>query len=181
VSFNLGPGEQVVFEGHPSWRAILGFYVKGILITGVLAALVGAWGSIVGDGVDETLVLLVLLVGATITVLAGFLKRIATRYTITNRRLHIKHGIVSREVQETRLERVQDVSYTQSAWQRLLQVGDVDFDTAATDPTSFVFSGVADPGKVVEDVHRATGPDSHSGLGDGTGAATRPLERREDS
>ena len=30
VSLNLSPGEQVIFEGHPSWRAILGFYLKGI-------------------------------------------------------------------------------------------------------------------------------------------------------
>ena len=40
VALNLGPGEQVVFEGHPSWRAILGFYIKGILIVGVVAALI---------------------------------------------------------------------------------------------------------------------------------------------
>ena len=42
---NLGPGEQVVFEGHPSWRAILGFYIKGILIVGVIAALVALLGG----------------------------------------------------------------------------------------------------------------------------------------
>ena len=32
VSLNLSPGEQVIFEGHPSWRAILGFYLKGIVV-----------------------------------------------------------------------------------------------------------------------------------------------------
>ena len=38
-------GEQVIFQGHPSWRAILGFYLKGILvaaIVGVIAKLFGA-------------------------------------------------------------------------------------------------------------------------------------------
>jgi uncharacterized membrane protein YdbT with pleckstrin-like domain len=164
VAFNLAPGEQVVYEGHPSWRAILGFYVKGILVTGVIAALVALWGRTIGDGTSGTAVGIVLLAGAIVTVLAGFLKRIGTRYTITNRRLHIKHGIVSREVQETRLQRVQDVSYTQSIWQRLLRIGDIDFDTAADDPTEFVFAGVADPAKVVEDVHRTPTPDA-PGLG----------------
>ncbi len=38
---NLSPGEQVIFEGHPSWRAILGFYLKGILV----AAIVGVISS----------------------------------------------------------------------------------------------------------------------------------------
>ncbi len=45
LALNLSPGEQVIFEGHPSWRAILGFYLKGILvaaIVGVIAKLVGA-------------------------------------------------------------------------------------------------------------------------------------------
>ena len=32
VSLNLSSGEQVIFEGHPSWRAILGFYLKGIVV-----------------------------------------------------------------------------------------------------------------------------------------------------
>ena len=59
---------------------------------------------------------------------------------VTNRRLHIKRGIVSRTIQETRLERVQNVNYTQSVTQRMLQIGDVDFDTAAGDDYTFIFA-----------------------------------------
>ena len=87
----------------------------------------------------------------------GFVKRVATSYTITNRRLHIKRGIVSRTIQETRLERVQNVNYQQSVLQRALQIGDVDFDTAAGDDYNFVFAGVANPGEVVHSVDEATG------------------------
>jgi len=150
VSINLHPGEQVIFEGHPSWRAILGFYLKGVLVAvvlGVIAKLI--WG----DGTA----FLVILVVLALTVLIGFFKRVATTYTITNRRLNIKRGIVSKEVQETRLERVQNVNYRQSVYQRLMQIGDVDFDTAASDDYNFVFNGVAEPGGVVEAVDRATG------------------------
>jgi uncharacterized membrane protein YdbT with pleckstrin-like domain len=151
VSLNLSPGEQVIFEGHPSWRAILGFYLKGLLVAvilGVIAKLVGA-GSFT--------VFLIVLVVIAVTVLVGFVKRVATTYTITDRRLNIKRGIVSREIQETRLERVQNVNYRQSIYQRLMQIGDVDFDTAATDDYNFVFAGVADPGEVVHRVDQATG------------------------
>ena len=84
----------------------------------------------------------------------GFVKRIATSYTITNRRLHIKRGIVSRTIQETRLERVQNVNFSQSVVQRMLQVGDVDFDTAAGDDYNFVFAGVAEPADVVHEGRR---------------------------
>ena len=164
VSVRLGPGESVIFEGHPSWRSILDFYFKGAVVLVIIAALVAVLTRVLGDEVDKTLVVIVLIVGAAIGVLAGFIKRVATRYTITNKRLNVKHGIISRDVQETRLERVQDVRYSQSVVQRLLQIGDVDFDTAADDPTSFVFAGVAEPREIVELVNTASsGP---SGLGD---------------
>jgi uncharacterized membrane protein YdbT with pleckstrin-like domain len=148
---NLSPGEQVIFEGHPSWRAIIGFYLKGVLV----AAIVGALAKVFGAG-SGTVFLIVLAILA-LTVLIGFVKRVSTTYRITNRRLNIKRGIVSREIQETRLERVQNVNYRQTAYQRVVQIGDVDFDTAASDDYNFIFAGVADPGEVVERVDQATG------------------------
>ncbi len=163
MGLNLNAGEQVIFQGHPSWRAILGFYLKGIavaVVAGVIAKLFDA-----GNGT----VFLIVLAIIAMTVLIGFVKRVATTYTITNRRLNIKRGIVSREIQETRLERVQNVSYRQSVYQRLMQIGDVDFDTAAAadDNNNFVFAGVADPGGVVHRVDQATGANAagQHGLG----------------
>ena len=105
--------------------------------------------------------------------LVGFVKRVATTYTITTRRLNIKRGIVSREIQETRLERVQNVNYSQSVYQRIMQIGDVDFDTAATDDYNFIFYGVADPGGVVHRVDQATGAE----LGRAATASASPSRR----
>jgi uncharacterized membrane protein YdbT with pleckstrin-like domain len=151
ANLNLSPGEQVIFQGHPSWRAILGFYLKGIVVAAILGAIAKIFDA--GGGT----VFLIVLVTIGLTVLAGFVKRVATTYTITNRRLNIKRGIVSREIQETRLERVQNVNYSQSVYQRVMQIGDVDFDTAAGDDYNFIFAGVADPGDVVHRVDQATG------------------------
>jgi uncharacterized membrane protein YdbT with pleckstrin-like domain len=171
AAINLSPGERVIFQGHPSWRAILGFYLKGILV----AAVAGAIAKLLDTGAFD--VFLIVLVVIAVTVLAGFLKRVATVYTITDRRLNIKRGIVSREVQETRLERVQNVNYRQSIYQRIMQIGDVDFDTAATDDYNFVFVGVADPANVVHSVDQATGVSaagSH-GLGEAQPPGGEPL------
>lgn len=165
VSLNLSPGELVIFQGHPSWRAILGFYLKGLLV----AVILGVVAKLVDGNTSAFLVILIVL---AITLLIGFVKRVATTYTITNRRLNIKRGIVSREIQETRLERVQNVNYRQTIYQRLMQIGDVDFDTAATDDYNFVFVGVADPGEVVEAVDRATG--AHAAGTHGLGEAQSP-------
>ena len=155
----------MLFEGHPSWRSIIDFYIKGLLITAVICFLV-AIGTEVADDRNDSLVVILAVVGVGVTVLVGFIKRVATSYTITNRRLHIKKGIVSRTIQETRLERVQNVNVTQGVIQRLFQIGDVDFDTAAGDDYNFIFAGVANPDEVVEQVDRATHAASPSGLGD---------------
>ncbi len=162
MSLTLSDGEEIIFQGHPSWRAILGFYLKGLVIAiilGVIAKLVSGTGAVFG----------VVIVVLALTLLVGFLKRWATTYTITTRRLNIKRGIVSREIQETRLERVQDVNYSQSVYQRIMQIGDVDFNTAATgNDYDFVFYGVANPEDVVHRVDRATasGSAGSHGLGE---------------
>jgi uncharacterized membrane protein YdbT with pleckstrin-like domain len=93
--------------------------------------------------------------GAALVVLAGFIKRMATVYTITNQRLRIKRGILARKVQQTRIDRVQNVNTDQSVIERILRVGTVDFDTAGTDDSDFTFEGVSSPGRVVEAVDRA--------------------------
>jgi len=156
---DLQQGEEVIYQGHPSWRAILGFYLAGIAIA------VGI-GTIVKLVEDTALGVTVAAAIIGITVLAGLVKRIATTYTITDRRLNIKRGIVSRKVQETRLQRVQNVNFQQSVFQRIMQIGNVDFDTAAGDDYNFVFAGVAQPEEVVEQVDRATHGTGDAGIED---------------
>jgi uncharacterized membrane protein YdbT with pleckstrin-like domain len=176
VSLNLAAGERVIFEGHPSWRAILGFYLKGILVAAAAGVVVDVATRIGGD-LKEGLVFVVVLVVIGLTVVIGFVKRVATTYTITDRRLNIKRGIVSREVQETRLERVQNVNYNQSLFQRIVHVGDVDFDTAGSGDYDFSFDGVANPENVVQRVDEAMrlrDAGSH-GLGE-PGGASAPTE-----
>jgi len=151
MALNLSPGERVIFQGHPSWRAIIGFYLKGVAI----AVVVGVIARLFDVSSGTVFLLVLAIIG--LTVLIGFVKRVATTYTITDRRLNIKRGIVSREVQETRLERVQNVNFNQGVYQRIVQIGDVDFDTAAGDDYNFVFAGVANPEQVVESVDQATG------------------------
>ena len=174
----LHPGERVLYEGHPSWRSILGFYIQGILLTAAIALIVALVTGLGDGGADTGLVTIVALVGVALTILIGFIRRVATNYTITDRRLHIKRGIVSRTIQETRLERVQNVNYQQSVIQRMLQVGDVDFDTAAGDDYNFVFTGVDDPADVVHMVDQATHRASPDGLaGEPAAPTTDPQPR----
>ena len=93
---------------------------------------------------------------AGVTLVVGYVRRLFTHYLITDQRLRISRGIVRRQVSETRLERVQNVNYDQTALDRLFSVGNVDFDTAGTDDSEFRFEWVNDPDDVVRAVHDAT-------------------------
>src|SRR6478736_221493 len=86
---DLHPGEQVVFEGRPVWRAILSFYISGF-IGAILVGLVLGFAISSAVGVIAWLVLFALVV------LVGFVRRVSTRYTITNQRLRIERGLFER-------------------------------------------------------------------------------------
>jgi uncharacterized membrane protein YdbT with pleckstrin-like domain len=153
---DLHPGEQVVFEGHPSWRALLSFYIGGVaaaVAVGVVAGLIG--------GVAAGLIVGAALVAAVLAF--GLLKRMATTYLVSTQRLYIRRGMLAKHVQQTRIDRVQNVNTEQSFRERLLRVGTVDFDTAGSDDSEFRFVGIADPGTVVGAVDRAQRDASGSG------------------
>jgi uncharacterized membrane protein YdbT with pleckstrin-like domain len=145
---DLHPGEHVVFEGHPSWRALLSYYVSavgGAIVIALIVALAADVGLAIIVGV--------VLIG--IALLYGFIKRMATIYMVSTQRLYIRRGILSKRVQQTRIDRVQNVNTDQSLLDRILRVGKVDFDTAGTDDSDFIFRGISSPDRVIAAVDRA--------------------------
>jgi uncharacterized membrane protein YdbT with pleckstrin-like domain len=144
----LHPDERVVFEGHPSWRAVLSFYLGGVAGAAVIALIV--WLA-----VGWFAALLVFTALVALVVVFGMVKRTATDYMVSTQRLYIRRGILSKKVQQTRIDRVQNVNTEQSLRERLLRVGTVDFDTAGNDDSDFRFVGISDPARVVAAVDRA--------------------------
>lgn len=144
----LHPDERIVFEGHPSWRAVLSFYIGGVAGALVIAGIV--WLAVGGFAALLTAIALIALV-----VVVGLIKRQATDYMVSNQRLYIRRGILSKKVQQTRIDRVQNVNTEQSFRERLLRVGTVDFDTAGTDASEFRFAGISDPNRIATVVDEA--------------------------
>jgi uncharacterized membrane protein YdbT with pleckstrin-like domain len=140
---DLHAGENVIYEGHPSWRSTFGFYVMGLLIAAA-AVVIGVVADKTGIGAAAGAVIFV------VVLIVGFLRRITTRYLITNRRLQIRRGLIAKHVEETRIDRVVDVTVHQGVLDRILQIGAVDFDNASAQQGDlFRFAGVAQPEKVV--------------------------------
>lgn len=144
---------------------MLGFHIKGLLVAilaGAVAGLITRWssGHVQAGWVAGTVVVVfVLVIGI------GVVRRLATTFTVTSRRLLIERGVLSRELQETRLERVQNVVAHQTVRERLLRVGALHFDTAAGADFDFSFHGVANPRGLVRTVDRALREREQAGLG----------------
>jgi uncharacterized membrane protein YdbT with pleckstrin-like domain len=140
---DLHAGENVIYEGHPSWRSTFGFYLMGVLIAAA-AVVIGVVADKTGIGAAAGAVILV------IALIVGWLRRITTRYLITNRRLQIRRGLLAKHVEETRIDRVVDVTVHQGVFDRILQIGAVDFDNASAQQGDlFRFTGVGSPERVV--------------------------------
>ena len=146
----LHSDEHQLYEGRPSWRALMSFYASGLIAAVVL-------GGVLWFTTSPEVGVAVAAAVFALTLVIGYVRRVFTKYLITNRRLRITRGIVRRNVQETRLDRVQNVNYEQGVIDRLLKVGTVDFDTAGSDDSEFRFEWVNRPDAVVRAVDEAIG------------------------
>ncbi len=151
-------GETTVWQGHPSWKSMLLFYVKWTLVSLIPVAV---WVGLDAGGSDiaATWFAVATGVGLVLTYVIGWIKRQTTRYLVTDRRIHIRTGIMSRNERTTHVDRVQNVNLNQTIFQRMLGIGDVDWDTAGTDASDadFTFRGVDDPGGLVHSADRYYG------------------------
>jgi uncharacterized membrane protein YdbT with pleckstrin-like domain len=155
------PREEVFFHGHPSWRSMFDLYAKGLIGAVLAGALAGVVTAIVAGHVQIGWVIAVVLACFLVLLALALTRRLRTTYTVTNERLTIDVGLLSRDLHHTRLERVQNVNCTQTLPQRVLSVGNVDFDTAAKAEFDFSFRGVSNPREIVRTVDRALRESRH--------------------
>ena len=162
--------ERILWQGRPSWRSQLSFFIVWIPIALLPVIIAGALRS--GDhdtGLAYWQWILISLVLVALVIGKDFTKRWGTYYMVSDQRLRVRRGILSRREQTARFERVQNVSISQSLLDRMLKVGAVEFDTAGTDEgdSSFRFSGISDPQRLVRIVaenSHATGEHHTTGL-----------------
>ena len=141
---HLNDGEEVVWESRPHPIAM----GRG-LPTGVALVLVGlflaGWGTTGGGSEILTMfgVLIALAGAATLGYLYAFWTN--TRYVITTSELYEKRGVVSRDVTQFRLERVQNTSLRQSTVGRLLGYGELTVYTAGSGDPELTFERLPRP------------------------------------
>ncbi|HET7310544.1 MAG TPA: PH domain-containing protein [Mycobacteriales bacterium] len=126
----LGDDEQVVLDLHPHWKRII---VPALLVP-VVVGLASYLVFLVPDGSFRTPLRWAILVVAVLVLLRWslwpFLKWLTTRYVLTNRRVVIRSGVLSRSGRDIPLTRVNDVSFRHSVIDRMLRCGTLTIESA---------------------------------------------------
>ena len=100
--------------------------------------------------------------------LAGWIRRFFTQYTVTTKRMTIREGILAKRESTAHVDRIQNITITQSPIDRIMKVGTVDFDTAGEDGRAQLrFFGVDNPQDLRDRVARAN--DARDGSDDRQG------------
>ena len=147
--------ERVIWTGRPSWRGRMAILVPGVLLT-ILALVVCLWADF-----SATVTVFVVGIVALVTVVWAFIETIRWKYTITNRRVFVRHGLVSIHEQTARLERVQDITLHQTLFDRMFGVGKLQIDTAGSSGGALEFKALLEPTEVREVLETAVRAEQH--------------------
>lgn len=146
----LNEYETVALDLHPHWWyfahptvAVIGSIVLGVLT---------AWRL---DGDTQQVmgyVSLALIVGSVIWLIARYLKWTTTNFVITSDRLIFRQGVLSKSGIEIPLERVNNVNFSQSVFERMIGAGDLLIESGGEDGQSR-FTDIKHPQEVQNLIH----------------------------
>ena len=145
----LNDNEEIILDLRPHWFFLFG---PGVLLVAALALAI--W---VSQSVDSDWALfpaLGLAVIALVFFLARYAQWLTTNFVLTTDRLIFRKGVLSRQGREIPLERLNDVSFTQTLFQRMMLAGDLLVESAGEQGQS-QYGHFARPQEVQNEIHRA--------------------------
>jgi len=126
----LAEGEYVVLRLHPHWKTV----VRPVLLLAVIVVAVIAALAYLPRVTDQAQVRLGIAVAAVLLAIAfcavPVLRWRTTTYELTNHRLRLRSGILSRTGRDFPLARVSDVSFSQRLSDRVLGCGQLVVESA---------------------------------------------------
>ena len=134
-----GEGDARIFSISPTLMFVKVGYVLAaigaLLLVAALTVLafVPGWAAV--------------LIGLALFLIPAFyhFKQKLVRYNLTDTTVEIDSGLLSRNTRNVPLRRIQDVTVSATAWQRLLGFGDVIIDNASEDGGKVVLKNINSP------------------------------------
>jgi uncharacterized membrane protein YdbT with pleckstrin-like domain len=129
IEQNLSSGEAVLYRTRLHWTVMvapcLGAVLLGAAGIGLLAgALSESTGKNGNSGVFSGAGVLLLVIAAVL-VIAGYIKRAATEMAVTNKRVLVKRGILTRRSIEIMLAKIESIAVDQTLTGRMFNFGTI--------------------------------------------------------
>lgn len=157
VERNLVPGENLVYKTGCHWIVMLWPLMGGLVLAAVgFVLLAGGWmGTKKGGSYPEMIGLgLAALVGGVVVIAGGVIRRTATEVGVSNKRVLIKTGLLSRKSVEVLLPKVESIGVDESVFGRMLGYGTV--IVRGTGGTFETFDKIAHPNELRRQVQQQT-------------------------
>ncbi|MGH9132742.1 MAG: PH domain-containing protein [Ilumatobacteraceae bacterium] len=145
----LNDHEDVALDLHPHWW----YFTKPVLA--LVAAIVFGIFALTRDGDAGTAlrwVALILIVAAALWLVHRYLKWATTNFVITSDRVIFRSGIIAKNGIEIPLERVNNVLFNQSIFERLIGAGDLLIESGGEDGKQR-FTDIRRPERVQNLIH----------------------------
>jgi uncharacterized membrane protein YdbT with pleckstrin-like domain len=130
MAMNLSEGEEVVLDLHPHWgRLFLPVLVLllACLLAGFGVALIPKGG---GQQVERWILIAIAAVVVIWRTILPYLRWLTTKYVLTTDRLVIRNGILARHGRDIPLNRINDVSFSETVLERMLRSGTLVVESA---------------------------------------------------
>lgn len=124
----LGPGEEVVVDVRPHWRFLA--RPVSVVVALMAAAIAGLVKGAPRWGLD---IVAAALVAALLWLAGRWLRWVTTSLVVTTDRVVVRRGVLRQKGREMLLDRVTDISYDRSLWDRLTGCGDLLIESAGRD------------------------------------------------
>lgn len=146
----LNEGEEVAYDLRPHWWFFASQTGVGVLVI----ALLGGVLQLDGDPRDVGLWGFALVaISWALWVLWRLLVWLNTHFVVTSDRLIFRSGVLARQGREIPLERVNDITFHQSLWERVIGAGDLLIESAGEQGQQR-FSNIPQPEAVQQEIYR---------------------------
>lgn len=148
---NLNPNETVALDMHPHWWFLSG-PVTALALSCVLGVLVLVEKEDTTFWNLVTPVVLVLVLVSLLWAVGRYLKWVTTNFVITSQRLIFRQGVFAKSGIEIPLERVNNVNFGQTVFERILGAGDLLIESGGEDGQQR-FTDIRHPDQVQNLIH----------------------------
>jgi len=126
IDTNLSSGETVLYRTRLHWIAMVSHFITAFAVAlagiGLLITSFSKLNTKGGASGELAVLGFLLLVAAAVVVVLAFWKRSATEMAVTNKRVLIKVGLLSRRSTQIMLSKIESVHVDQSFIERMLSL-----------------------------------------------------------